>query len=473
MSTQRNNPVPDQVFDTAVIIHLTSVLTTRFPNGFRDDSDIEIERLKNYYRLEYGSDLPLTDTDLRETVGTLGVRHAGKLFVITSNTQNSLSMMLDIAFSSGAKLIFYDAFYQKHEEWLSEVRIYSSDMLKNVLRGIFPQFYFSRSYFSKRRRVTPESEIIRCFSTDRVLNYTQISAKLPYISLTKIKQLLAQNNDFIWVSPEHYTHISMVKITVKDRRSIGRFLAEKLKHSNYVSTNELDISAIAEHNAELSAAAIRNAVYQKCLSEDYEKRGNIITKKGEPMNIREILMKYCLEHDIVTFDEINELERSLGEHSHSACLVAAYRVMVRVNRDLFVADNEIDFDIDQIDATLEVLCPSDYVPLQSIKDFSLFPYVGYPWNGFLLESYVRRFSQRFRFDAPSVNSKCAGAIIRRASGFTDYRKILADAAAKADIPLDEETVTEFLAKRGFLGRRSLSQAGSVVAEAKKIRERGM
>ena len=473
MLTQRNNTVADHVFDTDVINHITSILTARFPNGFREDSDIEIERLKNYYRREYDSDLPLTNTDLRKIVELLGIKHAGKLFIITSDTQSSLSAMLDTAFSSGAKLIYYDAFYQKHEEWLSEVRIYSPDMLRDVLRGLFPKSFFTRSYFSKRRRVTPDSEIIRCFSIERVLNYTQISAKLPYIPLTKIKQLLAQNNDFIWVSPEHYTHISKVKITVKDQRSIVSVLTEKFKHSNYVSVSELDISEIAERNTEISAAAVRNAVYLKCLSEGYEKRGNIITKKGEPMNIRGILMKYCLEHDIVTFDEINDLECSLGEHSHSVCLAAAYQVMVRVNRDLFVADNKIDFNIDQIDAILGVLCPNDYVPLQSIKDFSLFPYVGYPWNSFLLESYVRRFSQRFRFDVLSVNSKCAGAIVRKTSGFTDYRKILADAAAKADIPLDEETVTTFLTKEGFLGRRSLGQASSVVAEAKMIRERGM
>ena len=216
MSAQRNNAVAGQVFDTAVINHLTSILTVRFPNGFRENSDIEIERLKNYYRLEYGLDLPLTDTDLREAVETLGIKHAGKLFIITSDTQNTLSVLLDIVFSSGTKLIFYDAFYQKYEKWLSEARIYSPDMLKDVLRGIFPKFRFSRGYFSKKRQVTPDSEIIRCFSIDKVLNYTQISAKLPYISLTKIKQLLAQNNDFIWVSPEHYTHVSKIKITVKE-----------------------------------------------------------------------------------------------------------------------------------------------------------------------------------------------------------------------------------------------------------------
>jgi hypothetical protein len=249
-------------------------------------------------------------------------------------------------------------------------------------------------------------------------------------------------------------------------------IGTRLRDASYASLLELDISEIQDRNPDVPAAAIREVLCRGALDAHYARNGNIIAPKNRPLTVRDIIAKHCRDREEVTFDEINELERALCERTHSTCLVVAYEGMIRVRKDLFVADRRVHFDIPKIDALLEVVCPRDYIPLQAVRTFSQFPYPGYAWSSFLLESFVRRFSQVFRFDSLAPNSVSAGAIIRQTAGFADYREILSDAAAKADCELTESDIVEFLCDQGYLGRNALGDSETILAGARVRRERG-
>ena len=88
----------------------------------------------------------------------------------------------------------------------------------------------------------------------------------------------------------------------------------------------------------------------------------------------------------------------------------------------------------------------------------------------MLESYCRRFSRKFRFDTPSVNSRNAGALARKSCDM-NYIEIVSDAVAKADVPLTDTAVGKFLCENGYTGRIITSKADEIIDRAKVIQAR--
>jgi hypothetical protein len=148
--------------------------------------------------------------------------------------------------------------------------------------------------------------------------------------------------------------------------------------------------------------------------------------------------------------------------------------MVRVSADLFVKESKVSFDVDKIDEAIALYCRDNFIPLKNVVDFSLFPYAGYPWNLFLLESYVRRFSRLFKYDVRAVNSANIGVIVRKSFTYSEYDDILAIALAKSSLPLnDKKAVGDYLFDNGYIGWRNLGKSErKILANAMKLREGG-
>ena len=155
--------------------------------------------------------------------------------------------------------------------------------------------------------------------------------------------------------------------------------------------------------------------------------------------------------------------------------------MVRTNESTFLAEHLVHFDIAAIDNAIEhFLHGREYATLQSVTTFVPFPYCGQEWNLFLLESYVFRFSELFRYKAGAINSQNVGVIIRKSSPLVktshtkynkDYDWILVDAIAKSDISLEEDCVLQFLFDERYLAKMFKANIKELLIQAKSLRER--
>ena len=149
---------------------------------------------------------------------------------------------------------------------------------------------------------------------------------------------------------------------------------------------------------------------------------------------------------------------------------AGNTILVRIEKNTYVADRHVPFNADVIDEVIGLFVKGDYFPLKSFTTFGAFPDCGQTWNLFLLESYCRRFSRKFRFDTPSVNSRNAGAVIRKICEM-DYTEIMTDAVANADVPLKDIAVSKFLYESGYTGRSTTAKVSEIINKAKAIRKR--
>ena len=71
-----------------------------------------------------------------------------------------------------------------------------------------------------------------------------------------------------------------------------------------------------------------------------------------------------------------------------------------------------------------------YIPLPEVTNFGALPYVGFPWNSFLLEHYVASYSQKYLLLHSSFNgTECAGAIVKRSAGIGSFDDLIIDLLA--------------------------------------------
>lgn len=465
------------ILEPTLAKRITEIISTYFPNGFRIDSPIELMRFRHFAGEEIDNKIPSNDEELKRAIASCGTIFGGKIYVIDNEIESSIQKNVDLAFSEGAEIIFYSSFYKQHEEWLFPGSVISEEMLKNILMKLYPEYTHKVNYLSPKHENGTEldkikNEIMRVWGKDVIMNYQQLATRLPYIPIEKIKYVLAHDESFIWNSKEVYSHVDMVDITKEECATIAEYVEESCRKNGYAPFSGIPLGEIEERNYELTSTAIYNAVFRIVLVDKYDRRGKIIIPKGDTLNPLSIIKKYCSTLDKCSLQDLLNFHRELaGEtRNRSIPMEAAYSVMVRTNKNSFVAEKYVHFDTAEIDSILDLIVTGEYIPLKSITTFAAFPHCGYSWNLFLLESYCRRFSDRFRFDTPSVNSRNAGAIIRKSCSLK-YVEVMADAVAKSGVALDKKTVSKFLYKSGYIGRSTTAKTTEIIEKAKTIRER--
>jgi hypothetical protein len=460
--------------DATVIAQLTDVLSSRFANGYRLNSPIESARFRSFAAEDLGEEISLTDDELKNYIAACGTAFDGKIYAVSAQTKERIKELAEECFTDGARAIFFAEFYAKNESWLFEASVVSEDILIGILRGLFPKLSFTQTYFGYTDAsvlAALECEILRVWGDDVLLNYDQLAKRLQYIPIERIKYALGQSGDFIWSGLETFSHISRIDITDGERETIREAAVRECNARGYVSITNLPFKEIVERNYELSVTAVHNAVYRICLSDKFDKKGKIVTRKGVAFDALTIMKEYCRTIDKCSLGDLLSFEKELtGEVHRWIPMEAGNAILVRVDIDAYVADRYARFNAEAIDEAIGLFVKGDYLPLKSFTAFGAFPDCGQTWNLFLLESYCRRFSRKFRFDAPAVNSRNAGAVIRKNCGMT-YTEIMADAAAKAGITLNGAVVCKFLYESGYTGKSTTAKVGEIIDKAKTLRER--
>lgn len=459
--------------DTVTSEAIDLVLLKKFTNGFRYTNGIELSRLRRLINEQLGKEVVLDDDEIIKYVRSQGREYDGKIYIISKETKDHIQRLVEDYFQNDAVVIFYAEFYAKHEPWLFESSIVSEEMLTDVLRVNFKSLYFTLTYFGKSNDSiynVLKNEILRVWKNETLLTYEALAERLAYIPQFRIEQHLGQNNDFIWNSKGEFTHVSKIDIAEYEKRKITNHIESEVQAHGYASISDMPLDEIIDRNYMLSISAIHNAVYLICLADKYSKQGKIITRKGKNVNALDITKEYCKTLDRCTLDDLLDFERDLtGECHRWIPMQAGYDVLVRIDENTFVAERYIHFDTPAIDTAIEYfLHGGEYIPLQSVTTFAMLPHCGQAWNLFLLESYCRRFSDDFRFECLSVNSKNAGVIVRKKSRLS-YADIMADAVAKSDIPLIGQPVLNFLVENGFISARRYTKVTGLINQAKVIR----
>lgn len=446
------------------------VIAMKFKNGIRKSSSIDFERFKSFYVEEFGTDF-LHDADwLRELLLKESLLYDNRAYIYGENVVRAVISYLE---QMDSPCVSIDIFFNKYNSEFYDFAIFSTDMLLAFIEKNYSNISVKYGYLLLQENTTPADLIRERFEERETWSIDELQEKLPGIKNETIRQIMT-SAEYFRVEKGVYTHIDNMDLPDSEGQKIAEYIENQLISKEYVIANELDLAVFIERNSHCSFLTIRDTVFYKFLSAKYEKSGQIITRKGVKLCVIDILEQYCREVNTVTFEELNELEATFdpGGRSHSKCLTAGHKIMVRVSYERFVANSKVNFAVEQIDEVIALYCQGDFIPLRVIVDFSLFPYIEYTWNLFLLESYLRRFSQVFKYDVRGDNSGNIGVIIRKSFAYNDYDDILVVALAKSSISLeDKKTISNYLFDEGYIGWRNLGKnENKIIRKAMALRE---
>lgn len=459
-----------------------AVLKQYFKKGFHTESPLEIRKFRRYYTSIYNNELLDLDTDIAREIKLLCIIHNGKAFLpevmLSEELKERLFKYIEDSFIAGKTAIYYQAIYTEFAEAFLDYYIHDADMLKSYLTFVSNgQFYINKNFISKEANVVldPLSEIRSCLQEyGRPAEYDELFQALPHLPQSKIKVILASNGEFVNNGLGAYFHESIVRLSDEELEEIARIIQGTINDKDFIGGNELydaiqmKFPYIVQDNHNLSVYGFRDALKVK-LGHRFSFKGNIISQIGQEISMADVFAKYAKSHDSFSLSELQGLASNLAS---SIYFDPVYENSLRISRDQFVSKESVQFSIPDTDEAIGRVCIGNYIPIQAVTNFGVFPYSGFPWTSFLLEHYVAHYSQKYILLHSSFNgTECAGAIVKRSAKINSFDDLITDLLTNSSIEMKKAPVLQFLSDTGYLARRRYSEIESLIIKANAQRQR--
>ena len=313
-------------------------------------------------------------------------------------------------------------------------------------------------------------------ATAKSLSLEDLQAKLPYVPAEKILAVLSETKRYLPTNTGKYFPVSKIKFDAKEIHLAKRQIFSRIDAKGYVEPEDYDLSTNFALNPELPEKDLRNVIYEKFFSADFTKRGKKLFKKGNVdaekfLTPTKRVRNFISEQEEVSVDKLFAFAENLKLAQHAA-LSLAHETMIRVDKNLFVKDSLINFDVAAVDEALTPFVQGKIISLRSVTSFTGFPPVaGWSWNLFLLESFLRKYSEKYSYAAPAANSSNAGAIYPKSMKFKDYLDVQIAVVVQEKILLEKSAVENFLIKHGFRMKRIDKVTDDIIFRAQEILRR--
>lgn len=459
-----------------------AVLRQYFSKGYRMESALEVRKFRKYYAALHVAELADSDDEVSSNIKRLCILHEGKAFLpsgmLSEELKERVFAYINESFADGKTAVYYQAIFAEFSEAFLDYHIHDADMLKAYLTHMNNgTFFINRSFVSQTPNVSLDalSEIRICLQgCARPVEYDELFASLPHLPQSKVKFILASNGEFINNGRGAYFHESAVVLSDEELEAIASIIEDTIIEKDFIGGNELyeaiksKYPYIIEGNHQYSVYGFRDALKYK-LGDRFSFKGNVISRAGQVLSMADVFANYAKHRDSFTLSELQALSSDLAT---SIYFDSVYENSLRISKDKFVSKSRAQFSVPETDAAIDRFCTGDYIPIQEVTNFGIFPYAGFPWNCYLLEHFVADYSQKYRLLHSSYNgTEFAGVIVKRSIGIDDFDELLTVVLAESGIELNKATALQYLADRGYLARRRYSNIESLIIKASARRNR--
>ena len=113
------------------------ILLKKFPNGFRINSKIEINRFKDQWTRQFG-DIKINDDEIISTIKAMTIEYNNFVYLpemmCNETVQKELIQYIETCFLEGKYNIYFDVLYEKFSSKFQEIN--NIEMLKALLQYI-------------------------------------------------------------------------------------------------------------------------------------------------------------------------------------------------------------------------------------------------------------------------------------------------------------------------------------------------
>lgn len=459
-----------------------AILSEEFEDGLRLNG-MRLRKFRGIYEERYHDTVETDDEKLIAQLKQVGEFRDERVYAKRDADQSSLMDIIqqDIlqTLTSGASCVYPQQLFEKHREELAQqLSVYTSDSFKAMLLASANR-QFSVSYgiiCLPGKNANVKADVMGLFQgCYEPITYAQMAEQLWYIPIDRIKHELVTEKSIVMIEQETYFYAPNFPISTHELAALQRAMHRRIEDEGFLVARSLrELMQAYCPNAVMDTASwkdwgVRN-VMAWLLQDQFDFNGVVICAKGMGMDTHRVFRSYCKAHERVTMDELKDLCAQLDVSGIYWDSVLAE--MVRISRNEFLSKRLIAFDPESTDRVLEQACPGDYMPL---KDFTLFmslPGVSVPWNGFLLESYLRDYSHIFRLEQASpVEHTPIGAMVRRMSRIHTNRDLLIDALVHDDSWHSAKEALDVLVESGYRSQRLMANAAEMIKAAQMQREK--
>lgn len=457
-----------------------TILVEHFSKGYRLESALDMKRMRRYYEELTGKALALNQSILETAIRNCGIVYDGRLYMpqnmLSDEMRDQILSFIERCFDEGRSAVYYEAVFREFSEELLDHNIYNADMLKAYLMYyVSDQYYIGRSYLAKEYRddVDPIDEVRQCLKQyDFPVQIDELCDSLPHITEERIRSILGSNGEFVRNSKGEYFHADSLELTEEELENIAAIIDSTIEEHEFISGNEL-YDAIRtkypytfEKNAGFSVIGWRDALKYK-FGARFSFVGNIVSRAGTSLSMSDVFAEYGKGRQRFSIDELEQFAESIGTTIYFDSL---YTNAIRISHKWFVSKGGTKFSVKETDAVLDRFCDGDYIPLQDVKEFALFPESSFPWTEYLLEQYVAFYSEKFYLMHGNYNKNCAvGAIVRKTCRFDSFDDLVTDILAHNDVSLQKKKVLDYLAENGYIARRSYTNIETIMINARAMR----
>ncbi|MCD7884239.1 MAG: hypothetical protein LUI87_11145 [Lachnospiraceae bacterium] len=459
------------------------VLKEKFRRGFRLDSAIELRRFRKFYADMHGMDVKEDDNEIISIIRRLCILCDDRAYhpdvMLSPELKTKLLDYIEKCFDDGKTTIYYQALCTEFAEEFIDYPLHNNpDALKVYLSDVgYGKFYINRTCISKEANVTtdPLTEIRECLKEfGRPVKFEELFAALPHLPQSKIKFLLAANAEFVSNGQGTYFHESTVRLSDEEFENIASIIEQTIEEKDFIGGNELydEIKVmypyIIEENSELSVYGFRDALKYK-FGDRFSFKGNIISAAGKELAMADVFANYARKHESFTLTELETLAHELASTIY---FDSVYENSLRISQEQFVSKYRAQFNVPEVDAAMDRICSGDYMAIKQVNNFAVFPYVGFPWNSFLLEHYVAAYSKKYTLLHSGFNrAECAGAIVKRSANINSFDDFIVEFLKNTDVELKKTPVLQMLVQEGYLVRRRYANIEDLIIRAKAQRNR--
>lgn len=472
---------PLQTKETSIdIAPCKAILVEYFPKGYRLESALDMKRMRRYYEELTGKALDLNQAILETAIRNCGIVYDGRLYMpqnmLSDEMRDQILFFIERCFDEGRSAVYYEAVFREFSEKLLDHNIFNADMLKAYLTYyVSDQYYMGRSYLAKEYRddVDPIDEVRQCLKQyDFPVQVDELCDSLSHITEERIRFILGSNGEFVRNSKGEYFHADSLELTKEELENIAAIIDSTIEEHEFISGNEL-YDAIQtkypytfEKNAVFSVIGWRDALKYK-FGDRFSFVGNIVSRAGTSLSMSDVFAEYGKGRQRFSIDELEQFAESIGTTIYFDSL---YTNAIRISHEWFTSKGGAKFSVKETDAVLDRFCDGDYIPLQDVKEFALFPESSFPWTEYLLEQYVAFYSEKFYLMHGNYNKNCAvGAIVRKACRFDSFDDLVTDILAHNDVSLQKKAVLDYLAENGYIARRSYTNIEELMINARAMR----
>ena len=469
-------------YDEAVINNCNKILEGNFEDGYIIGNYMHQMRFISCYEDMFGSGVGKGADELDTMLKNVGNVIEDRVFAVKNGEETMLlddiSLEINNLLDDGASCVYMKCVYEKYASRLnSELNIYNSDTLTNVLRN---KNKINSKYKFKSDRIANkidncQSDVKKVLQNSHVsISYDEIKAILWYVPIDVIKLALIHIDGAVWAGTGMYFYAPNFNISSEELSRLTVAMHSEISAKGFLVTKDVvrlfyeKCPSAAIDYVGFKDYLIRN-IFKWKLSDQFSGSSAIFCEKGVEMDYDEMFRSFAANHSRLTLSEITEFQKEID--IQVIYWNSIMKEMIRISSEELVNKENVHFDIAAIDSILNIMCPGDYEALKNIDIFISFPPIGYKWNGFVLESYLRDYSKLFRLEQMSISSdKFNGVMLRRSSPLKEYNDVAADMLAHNDSWNDEKTALRCLVNEGFQQRAANKKISDIITKAKHIRE---